>query len=127
MTLNVKITELSDLACWYSDGFVRVQHNSKSGTNRSWGQVFGELCADKPVVAVAGNDSSPHGLVAGVSLHVLGLEDKSDALSVVESGCEAIIAVLDLQDCVLLGLGGFATSEIHKCCFLVQSTSIRQN
>jgi hypothetical protein len=34
---------------------------------------------------------------------------------------------LDLQDCVLLGLGGFATSEIHKCCFLVQSTSIRRN
>ena len=110
-----------------SDGFVGVQHHSQGGTDGSWWQVLCELSADEPVVAVAGNDSSPHGLVAGVSLHILGLEDESDALSVVESGCEAIIAVLDLQDCVLLGLGGFATSEIHKCCFLVQSTSIRQN
>ena len=121
MTLNVKITELSDLACWYSDGFVGVQHDSKSGTNGSWGEVFGELCTNKPVVAVAGNDSSPHGLVAGVSLHVFGLEDEGNALSVVEGGCKTIIAVLDLQDCVLLGLSGLSTSEIHKCCFLVQS------
>ena len=105
----------------YSDGFVGVQHDSKSGTDGSWGQVLGELCADEPVVAVAGNDSSPHGLVAGVSLHVFGLEDEGDALSVVEGGCKTIIAVLDLQDCVLLGLSGLSTSEIHKCCFLVQS------
>ena len=113
---------MSDSACWgCSDGFVGVQHDSKSSTDGSWWQVLGELGADEPVVAVTGNDSSPHGLVASVSLHVFGLEDEGNALSMVEGGCKAIIAVLHLQDCVLLGLGGLSTSEIHKCCFLVQS------
>ena len=109
-----------------SDGFVGVQHHSEGGADGSWWQVLCELSADEPVVAVAGNDSSPHGLVVCASLDVFGFEDEGDTLSVVEGGCETIIAVLDLEDCVLLGLSGLSTSEIHKCCFLVQSTSIRR-
>jgi len=109
-----------------SDSFVGVQHDSKGSADGSWWQVFCEFSADEPIIAMACNDSSPQCLVAFVFLHVFGFKDEGDTLSVVEGGCFTIIAVLDLEDCVLLGLSGLSTSEIHKCCFLVQSNSIRR-
>lgn len=79
-----------------SDSFVGVQHNSEGCTNCSWGQVLGELGTNEAVVSVVGDDSSPHGLVASTSLHVLGFEDISDALSVVPVGCLAVVGTLNL-------------------------------
>lgn len=70
---------------------------------------------------MTGNYFAPHSFVVSAFLFVLGLVNEGNTLSVVEDSCFAIIAVLDLENCVLLGLGGLSTSEIHKCCFLVQS------
>ena len=67
------------------------------------------------------DDLSPHSLVVGTSLCVLGFVDVGDALSVVESGCGAFVDVLDLEHGLVLLLSALAAFEVQKDCLLVES------
>jgi hypothetical protein len=113
-----------------SDGFVGVHHDAEGAAAHGAGrQVLGELGADETIVAVAGDDFAPDGLVAGFSLCVLRFVDVGDALSVVESGGLALVASVDLEGSLLLNLGSLTTLKVHEGGLLVKSaaTQVRQD
>ena len=94
-------------------------------TDSAGRQVFGELCLDEAGVSVAGSNLAPHGLVGGASLLVLGFVDVGDALSVVEEGRLGVIAVLNLEDSLVLLLSALASLKVQKCSSLVESSPKR--
>ena len=100
---------------------VGVEHDSESCSHGAGREVLGELGADETGVSVVSDDFAPHCLVVGTSLCVLGLEDVSNALSVVESSGLAFVDVLNLENGLILLLGALAALEMQKDCFLVES------
>lgn len=111
-----------------SDGFVGVQHDAEGAAAHGTGRkVLGELGTDETVVAVAGDDFAPDGLVAGFVLGVLRFVDVGDALSVVESGGLALVASVDLEDGLLFNLGSLTTLKVHEGGLLVKSATQNQS
>ena len=113
------ISAFSDVKC--SHGLVWVEHDSDGGSHGSWWEVLGEVTSHSTGMSVGSDDLSPLDSISSVVYGVLGLVDVGNSLSEVPSGSSKIGTVLNVNDSLLLALGGLSSSESGEHSLLVQS------
>ncbi len=111
------------LSAAFTDG---VEHDSDGGAEGAGRKVLDELGANEAALSVRGGNLTPDALVLNVSLGVVLLVDKSDALAVVEGAGAAVLAALNVNKSSVLSLGSLASLESHEDTLLVESTRIEE-
>ena len=111
------------LSAAFTDG---VEHNSDGGAEGAGRKVLDELGANEAALSVRGGNLTPDALVLNVSLGVVLLVDKSDALAVVEGAGAAVLAALNVNKSGVLSLGSLASLESHEDTLLVESTRVEE-
>ncbi len=104
-----------------SDASVGIEHNSELSSHGLWWKVSCELCSYGSIVSMCLSDSAPDNSESGVSACVLGFEDVSNSLSLVESSILLITNTLDFQKSELFWLGALSSLEASENSLGVES------